>query len=245
MEMILVVGLAFEARIAAQSGRRVIRAGDGRDLALTLHKAIARGCRGLISFGIAGGLTAELRPGVCVIGSAVVDGDDLMPMDEDWSLKLLQTIPGAISGILAGASGPVATPAAKQALHVKTAAIAVDTESHVIAAVAASHGLPMVAIRVICDPLERTLPEIALSSIRADGTTDVITLLRSIIRQPNKIPELLRVALDARSAHAKLVTCVRLLRPGFSFTGSSYPHTVAVDEMGPSSATRFQDASRM
>src|SRR2546423_13617337 len=67
--MIVVVGMAFEARIAAGLGVRVICGGDGRNLAPTLSRAMAAGCGGLISFGVAGGPAPALKPRRCVIGS--------------------------------------------------------------------------------------------------------------------------------------------------------------------------------
>ena len=44
--MIVVVGLAFEARIAAGPGVQVICSGDGRNLAADISRAIAHDCRG-------------------------------------------------------------------------------------------------------------------------------------------------------------------------------------------------------
>ena len=76
--MIVVVGLAFEARIAAGPGIRVICSGDGRNLVSSLAKAIKearlpkKDCGGLISFGVAGGLDPELQPGTCVVGSTIL-----------------------------------------------------------------------------------------------------------------------------------------------------------------------------
>lgn len=107
----------------------------------------------------------------------------------------------------------MATPDAKRALHRDTGAVAADTESHTVAGAAAHHGLPMVAIRVVCDPVTRTLPDVALRAVRPDGSTDVAALLRSVLRRPYKVPELLRIALDARSAHATLSQCCRVLGP--------------------------------
>src|SRR6201987_4861929 len=84
--VIIVVGLAFEARIAAGPGVHVIRSGDGRNLAAKLTTAIAEtrtmvnGCPGIISFGVAGGLAPHLRPGTCVVGSAVISGSTRMPI---------------------------------------------------------------------------------------------------------------------------------------------------------------------
>jgi adenosylhomocysteine nucleosidase len=83
--MIVVVGLAFEARIAAGPGMRVICSGDGRNLVSSLAKAIRearlrkKDCGGLISFGVAGGLDPDLLPGTCVVGSAVLNGDSRTP----------------------------------------------------------------------------------------------------------------------------------------------------------------------
>ena len=62
--LIAVVGLVFEARIAAGPGIRVICSGNGKELAASLSSAIQEGARGVISFGVAGGLSPALRPGV-------------------------------------------------------------------------------------------------------------------------------------------------------------------------------------
>ena len=129
-------------------------------------------------------------------------------------------MPGAVCGTLAGAPRPVATPTEKRALHRSTGALAVDTESHVVAAAAAHHGLPLAAIRVVCDPQARTLPELALRAVRPDGSTDVGLLLRSLLRRPDRLPQLLQIALDARSARATLLQCCRLLGPELGRSGA-------------------------
>ena len=209
--MIVVVGLAFEARIAAASGLRVICAGDGRQLQSSLHEAIAVGCRGLISFGIAGGLAEGLQSGTCIVASGIVSSGGRLPTDRARSQALLQAMPGAVSGLLAGVRGPVASPEQKRALHRATGALAVDTESHVLAAAAARHRLPMTAVRVVCDPVTRALPAVALRAIRPDGSTDVLALLRALLRRPENVTELLQIALEARLARAKLLQSCRLL----------------------------------
>ena len=211
--MIVVVGLAFEARIAAGSGLPIICSGDGRNLSPDIKRAIATGCSGLISFGVAGGLDPKLKPGTCVVGSAIVIGDVRHETDRPWSQRLLDAMPGAVHGVLAGADGPVCTPAEKRALGRETGALAVDTESHVVARAAADHGLPMAAIRVVADPAHRRLPAAALTAIRADGTTDVLAVLRSVVRRPHQLPALVRTALDARAARATLLRGRILLEP--------------------------------
>jgi hopanoid-associated phosphorylase len=217
--VIVVVGLAFEARIAAGPGVRVICSGDGRNLAASLSHAImdARGapggCQGLISFGVAGGLAPQLEPGCCIVGSAILSGTSRMPTDPTWSKKLLETVPGAVSGMLVGVPAPISHPSAKRTLYVKTGAMAVDMESHIVGAVAKAHGIPFAAIRVITDPAVRALPKSALAAMRPDGTTDIVAMLRSVIKRPREVPALLRTALDARAARSTLLRGRQLLGP--------------------------------
>ncbi|HSV23682.1 MAG TPA: hypothetical protein VLJ17_11715 [Xanthobacteraceae bacterium] len=114
--MIIVVGLAFEARIAAGPGMRVVCGGDSRHLSATLAATIAEArtlfgsCPGIISFGVAGGLAPQLRPGTCVIGSAILSGSNRMPTNQIWSQQLLRTFPDAVSGVLLGVSAPICDP---------------------------------------------------------------------------------------------------------------------------------------
>ena len=220
--MIIVVGLAFEARIAAGPGVHVICSGDGRNLAAKLTAAIAearslvRGCPGIISFGVAGGLAPQLRPGTCVVGSAILSGSNRMPTSREWSQKLLQTIPDAVSGMLLGVAAPIAHPDDKRALFLKTGAIAVDMESHIVAAVGLKHELPVAAIRVITDPAKRALPVSAVAAMRANGTTDIVAMLRSALSRPRELPALFQTALDARAARATLVRGRNLLGSAFT-----------------------------
>ena len=234
--MIIVVGLAFEARIAAGPGIHVVCGGDGRNLTATLTAAIAEArilfgdCPGLISFGVAGGLAPQLRPGTCVIGSAILSGSNRMPTNQKWSQQLLQTFPDAVSGMLLGVSAPICDPGDKRALHVNTGAIAVDMESHVVAAVGAEHGLPMAAMRVITDPAERTLPASAVEAMRPDGTTNIGSMIRSMLMRPRELPALFRTALDAFAARATLLRGRHLLDPIFLRVGSFDSDLVRPDD---------------
>src|SRR5205085_8696554 len=212
--MIVVVGMAFEARIAAGLGVRVICGGDGRNLAATLSRAMAAGCGGLISFGVAGGLAPELKPGACVIGSSILDNDEERPTDARWAQRLMRIIPDAVHGPIAGVRAPVAHSAAKAEMHRETGAIAVDMESHVVARVAAEHDVPFAAIRVVVDPVERTIPRSALAGTCPDGTIDPLAVVRSLLRYPRDLAGLIRMSLDARTARATLVRGSALLGPG-------------------------------
>jgi len=211
--MIVVVGLAFEARIAAGPGIQVICSGDGRHLARSLAAAVRDGCGGLVSFGVAGGLHPDLQPGDCIVASAILSGASRMPTDPRWSQNLIDTVPDAVLGVLAGVRAPVATADAKRALHQKTGAAAVDMESHIVASVAVKHAIPMAAIRVITDPAGRALPKSAIGAMRPDGTADFAAMTRLLLQNPWELPTILRTALDARAACATLRRGRQLLGP--------------------------------
>jgi adenosylhomocysteine nucleosidase len=216
-QLIVVVGLAFEARIAKGPGIRVICSSGTGDLAEALSRACQEGGRSLISFGVAGGLDPELKPGACVVGSAILSGEARLDTDRGWSQRLLQAIPGAVHGVIAGVPAPVAHPDAKRAIHLKTGAMAVDMESHIVAGVAAAHGLPMAAIRVITDPAARALPAAALAAMGPNGATDIPAMVRTVLRRPRELPALLRTALDARAARATLLRGRQALGPNLGF----------------------------
>jgi hypothetical protein len=127
---------------------------------------------------------------------------------------LLQIIPNPVHGMLLGVPATVADPADKRALHLRTGAMAVDMESHVVAKAAAEHQLPMAAIRVITDPAQRALPKSALAATRPDGTIDVGAVLRSLLRQPRDVAALFQSAVDTRATYASLRRGRELLGPG-------------------------------
>jgi adenosylhomocysteine nucleosidase len=216
-ELIAVVGLAFEARIAAGAGVRVVSRGDSDDLAASLSRAFRDGARGVVSFGVAGGLSPDLAPGTCVIASSVVSGTgrfNRFNTHEDWSQTLAQAMPSAVRGTLYGSAGPVTHPRIKAALHQQTGAVAVDMESHIVGDLAAAHDLPMAAIRVITDPATRELPASVLSAMRPNGAVDIPALIWAMLKRPSDLPTLLQLAVDMHAAHATLLRGRELLAAG-------------------------------
>lgn len=202
--VIVVVGLAFEARIAGGADTHVICSGNGRALAASIAEAISKDCRGLISFGVAGGLLPFLAPGACVVASEILSEAGGQKTDQNWSQDLLQAIPNAVTGKIFGVSAPVAHPEAKRALYAKSGALAVDMESHIVGCAAAKYDLPFAAIRVITDPADRALPWAALNAMRPNGTISIAAVSCSVMKQPFALLDLLQTALDARAARATL-----------------------------------------
>lgn len=186
--VIALVGLAFEARIAAGPGVLVVC--RGRETADLLRLAIGAGCRSIISFGVAGGLAPNLIPGDCVVASAVIDYPAVRPTDPLWSRKLAEMIPDARHGPIMGVNAVVSDPADKRKLHTFTRAVAVDMESHLVARLADAHGLAFAAVRVIIDPAHRAVPPAALLAMAPGGSTDVSAMLREILTRPSQVSPL-------------------------------------------------------
>lgn len=222
--VLAVTGLRAEARIAAKAGLTTLSGGgDAARLALLLQGSLSGGAHAVVSFGIAGGLKAGLKPGTIVVADAVDDGETLFPTDAQWRRRLLTALPDAVCGTIAGQGHAVATAAHKVALRDRSGALAVDMESHVAARLAEQHGVPFAAIRVVADPAERNLPQAALVGMRADGTTDVGAVLRALVRRPSDLPALLRTALDARAAFSALASSRRCLDAMLGGYGSAVP----------------------
>jgi adenosylhomocysteine nucleosidase len=217
LAIVAVSGLAREARIAAGPGVRAIAAtGDPEHLSRLIEREIVRGARGIMSFGIAGGLAEDLEAGTWLIGRSIVSGDARWPCDIAWAAVLAARLPGAITADLAGSDAPLMCPAAKRALERATGAATVDTESHIAAAIAAKHGLRFAAFRVVADGALRSLPPVASVALTADGGVSHAAVLRSLARTPSQIPSVLRTAIDARRAFRALLRGRRRLGRGLA-----------------------------
>jgi adenosylhomocysteine nucleosidase len=214
--VVALVGLAFEARIAAGPGVLVICRGGSRETAELVRIARGAGCRSIISFGVAGALAPDLVPGDCVVASAIVDHPTLRPTDPLWSRKLMEMIPDARHGPILGVNAVVSNPTDKRRLRALTGGVAVDMESHLVARLAASHGLAFTAVRVVIDPADRAVPPAALLAMAPGGSTDISSMLRDVFARPSQLSPLLRLAADAYVARTALVRLRRALGPGFS-----------------------------
>ena len=215
--VIVASGMAFEARIAKGSGVRAIY-GQRREYYLRELEGLARaGARGIISFGVAGGLSPSLKPGDIVVASSVMTSRRTFDTDARWSQSLKNALPDAVGGLpIFAADATVMTVIEKESLWEGTGAAAVDMESGAAAEVAERYDLPYAVLRVIIDPAHRSIPISAAVGARENGTTDALAVVRSLMRRPQDIGEIVRLADDARRANRSLLRCRQALGPFFS-----------------------------
>jgi hopanoid-associated phosphorylase len=214
--VIVAAGMAFEARIAKGAGVRAVY-GQKREVYMRkLHDFARAGARGIISFGVAGGLSPLLKPGDVVVASSVVTARGSFSTDSRWSQSLQNALTHAVSGPTFAADATVMTVLEKEALWKGTGAAAVDMESGAAAEVANYHELPFAVLRVIIDPAHRSIPVSATVGARENGTTDALAVMRSLMQRPGDLGEIIRLADDARKANRSLFRCRKALGPFFS-----------------------------
>jgi hopanoid-associated phosphorylase len=219
--VLIVTGLVQEARIAAGPGMTVIcSSSDPQQLRALLTVLDPATIRGVISFGVAGGLDPTLKSGDVVVATEVLAGDTRwlagLTLNDDLIASLALRSRRVVRGGLAGVERVIAAKACKAALRSETGAAAVDMESHIAAAYAAEAGLPFAALRVIADPASRALPELAMAAIKANGDIDLRKVLRGVARDPLSLRALVSTGIDFNRALRTLRGCRGFLLGGES-----------------------------
>jgi adenosylhomocysteine nucleosidase len=216
--VVAVTSLSLEAYIAQGRGVSVL-CSQSADLRKSLKAAIARGARGVISFGIAGGLAPDLSAGDWIIASAVRYGNDVIATHADWARNLRSALPVSVHAELLGSDDLVMQPEEKRALYSRTGAVAVDMESHIAGQIAREYRIPFAVCRTIIDAAHRRLPPAAAIALRPDGTPNLLAVLQSVLQTPSQIPDLLRTACDERTARRALKTGRARLGAALAFPG--------------------------
>ncbi len=211
--VIAVVGMASEARIIGGDGVAVVvGGGDSAGLQRKLEAMLDAYSPFLLSFGVCGALSSELKAGDLVVGAAVVCGVDRWPTDPAWAGRLASALPSARLADIAAGDMMIASVAEKVALNKSTGAAAVDMESHIVARLAERYALPFAVVRAVSDAADHTLPPAALAGLKPDGSADVFAVLRSLAAQPGQLVGLIRTARDAGAAFQALKKSVEAVR---------------------------------
>ncbi len=145
LPVLIVTGLKQEARIAAGPGLTVICSSSNpvqlREMMISFDPA---SIRGIVSFGVAGGLNPALKSGDIVVATEIVTADERWTTEAALTENLI-ALPvkrrRTVSGVLAGVEEVVTGQVGKAALRATTGADAVDMESHIAARYATENGL--------------------------------------------------------------------------------------------------------
>ena len=164
---------------------QVFQSGPGASrAAAAANRAIDAGAGLLVSWGLAGGLSAAVAPGTVVLAKRVLaEGEAPLRADAAWHSRL-----AALAGELAVDGGdllsvdePLESPAAKRAAAAQSNASAVDMESAGIAIAAARARVPFVVLRVVIDGVDDALPAGAQHWLDEQGRTRASAVLRAVV----------------------------------------------------------------
>jgi hopanoid-associated phosphorylase len=214
--LIIVTGMHREARIFGRDANVIVCGSDNSTLAAKLEAAIARGGRAVISAGICGALAPDLSVGTVVIATEVVSSGARWQANAAWRDAMAAKIPGSVRGAIAGSNHIITDTGRKAVRQRETGAVAVDMESHICARVAAAHRLPFAALRVVSDMATHELPPAVSRAVDAKGNIRIGAVLRSVVSQPQQVPELLQTARNTRRALAELLRCFDVLGRDFA-----------------------------
>jgi adenosylhomocysteine nucleosidase len=208
-----VTGLAAEARIVRRAGLDALVAAGDPDRLVRLVELAAERADILVSFGIAGALLPELRPGMLVVASDVVAEDGRWRGEARWRERVAAFARevGGVEGGVFGASRILADAEAKRRARAQTGALIVDLESSAVARSAAAAGVAFIVVRAVADTASRSLPPAALIPLTAAGTPDFGHLAAAVLRRPGQIASLVGLARDTRKALTALVRPARAL----------------------------------
>ena len=219
----VVAGFRAETRWLRGQDVRVGYSGGSAERARSeAERFVAEGAAALVSFGLAGGLAAELRPGDLLLPAVVRDAAGASwSVDPIWRERIYARLAARglepKAGTLVGSDRVVPTASDKRALLRATGAQAVDMESHQVAAIASGAGLPFLVVRALADPCDQVVPQVAREALRPDGRIRLRATLGGLFRQPGELMALLRLARQSARGLASLRRAAALAGPEFGF----------------------------
>lgn len=219
----VICGLKTEAAcLAALSDWAIITVSGASPVRARINAEIllAKGAKGLISFGVSGALSEKLAPGDIILGTNVLQAkrspikgagpwaDLARKLARDANIRLVDTA-------VFGSDTIITTAAQKQALAAEHHADAVDMESHAVATIATDAGKPFLILRTIADSHDRAIPGAALKGVGPDGGIRPLSVAASLVMRPQDLPGVIKLGQDNAAAMASLRLAAEQILPAF------------------------------
>lgn len=193
----------FEAAFGGAQVRAILT-GMGQDYA----QIAARKCFGYrpdicISTGLAGSLRPGSRPGDILAARLVSELEEPVAVASHRELLSVAVDCGARQIERLATSRNLVTKS-EQKRELGSQAEAVDMESYIILAEAARCGVPAVAIRAVSDTADFDVPYDFERARDSQGQIRTLGVFAQVLRNPARLPDLLKLARDSRFAARRL-----------------------------------------
>lgn len=212
----VIVALGVERGCVGQVGARTLLTQSGPGAvraAAAAERMLAAGAGALVSFGLAGGLAADVAPGRLLLPRRVFTAERRFDIDGGWHARLATVLTelGFDDRPLLAADEVLSTPAAKHAAAALGAA-GVDLESGAIAAAAMAASVPFAVVRAVADGPSDRLPPGVATWVDANGEARLGPVLAAALR-PGRWPSLTLLGRRYRAARRTLEEAARRLAP--------------------------------
>ncbi|MBN1581830.1 MAG: phosphorylase [Anaerolineae bacterium] len=166
----------------------------------------------LVSFGVAGAVRNDLRVGDVVLASGACLLDEgipgavlpLAPFTNAARQAATQAMKRRGARLVAGTALTTLGPQVVRDLPPATAYPVLEMETAGIAQLAAEQGIPLFALRAVSDLVEDGLP-LSIQELTGEGLTPRIgKIVKSVLRRPRIIPQLVRLAWHVEQAAENL-----------------------------------------
>lgn len=214
--VIAVTGTLREGDLVKGLGVTVVAGGSDPERLRAQLAEMAPHAAGIISFGMAGAIDRHMKLGDMIIGSRLIGGFT-GDCDEGWVKALRTMIPTAKVGAMHADGRFFADHRSKNERAGRSAALAVDMESHLAAQAAADAGIPFAILRSISDLSEVNLPPAIALAMKPDGGVNYGAVIGSILKQPGQLPNLMTTVSGFAKAYGQFGRALKKVQGRLGF----------------------------
>ena len=200
--------ISFNEQVSVNETVVLWLSGMGEQAARTAAEGLHKGgATALVSFGVAGALDPQLKPGDLILPDSIHHAGKVWPVTIAWRDRLKNLLPAhsmIVGGALASSLVPLTSEKEKRDLAQVTGACAVDMESGAIAEVAAAAEIPFIAVRAIIDPIHFSPPAALLGAVYPDGGVNPMRLMALLLKRSVHISTLMHMGAGMRAARKTL-----------------------------------------
>ena len=217
--LVIKTGMASEFALVKKFAAPDVLVLTGLMTADDLRKAVPSNATAIISVGLCGGLAPSIKVGDIVLASTVETPDDEQFFaDTGWTLRLHQcTGARGARWWSSGAFNTANDKAQRDAMFAKTQCLVIDDETYAVAQFAHERKIALAAMRSVSDAETDNLPPAIVNAVNADGTDNLMAVIRSVAADPLQIPALVKTAVEYKHSLDALERACRQVGANFQW----------------------------